>query len=246
MKSITLSHSPVSAPEITLSSKSHRSIVLLDCPCHQDDLFALKIAVLMPPNTQLRICVDAPGNMYEIRYPEQIGSSSDPMLIPDCQTEFIQLFQSVYGLLSSNFVQDLLAENTINLVIQWFEQLIPRHRENIPLPNYRQLAENARKIILEEYATDLTLERVAERLYINSCYLSTMFRKHTGCTFRSYLRSVRLEHARKLVTQTNMQITDIAMQVGFNSSAYLIRSFREVYHTTPMALRQQAYKHNKK
>lgn len=195
--------------------------------------------VLLPQGAQVSLTVQESCEVFELPWDNQ--PPSETVVLPDCPDHFAQFFRSAHALLSGGSVPGLLSDQTVSLVLQWLEHLLPKKETSPVLSNYRLLAENARKIIHEEYAADLTLESVADRLYVNTCYLSTIFHRHTGTTFRSYLRSVRLEQARKLVVQTNMQITDIAIQVGFNSSAYLIRSFREAYHTTPMALRQQKH-----
>lgn len=244
MKQINLSYTPFSSLSIHLSSAEDRSVFLVSAPCRVSGARFPSAVVVLPPNAHLRIFADEPGDLYEIRYSPRLQGPCKPVVISGSQGNMARLFLSVFDLLRSASAPDRLTEQTLDLLLQWLQHYAPKEEEESPplFPHCRQLSEEARKIIHEEYAGDLTLESLAERLYVSPCYLSTVFHRNVGVTFRSYLRSVRLEQARQLVLNTNMQITDIAMQVGFNSSAYLIRSFREVYRVTPLAMRQQEFR----
>lgn len=127
-------------------------------------------------------------------------------------------------------------ETGLSALLFWFSHFLALNRGD-EASHARRLVDQAKDIIHSEYISDLSLQSVASRLFVSPCYLSTVFHQTTGTTFRVYLRDVRLEHTCRLLTQTNSMITDIAMQTGFNSTAYLISSFRKVYGITPNAYR---------
>lgn len=127
-------------------------------------------------------------------------------------------------------------ETGLSSLLFWFSHFLALSRGDNASHALR-LANQARDIIRSDYMSDLSLQSVASRLFVSPCYLSTVFHQAIGTTFRAYLRDVRLEHTCRLLTQTNSMITDIAMQTGFNSTAYLISSFRKVYGITPNAYR---------
>lgn len=224
----------------TISAEESCLAVLIDGRCCTGQYHCASLAALLPKGAELQLRAENGCTVYSISYVQESFGPGRIAILPDCPEAFAAYFRSVHGLLDANPSAGLLFEQTVSLLLQWMELLLSQNEARSALPSYRTLAEKARKIILDEYAADLTLECVAERLFVNTCYLSTIFRRHTGTTFRNYLRTVRLQHAQKLVLQSNMQITDIALQVGFNSSAYLIRSFREEFGSTPMAMRQQS------
>ena len=152
---------------------------------------------------------------------------------PDAYTSF---FSSGWLLLESG-TDDNAAYHTVSALIHWLFQFVPLSRQNTAGSSPKLLVEQAQNIIHNEYASDLTLQAVAAQLFVNPCYLSTVFHQVSGITFRAYLKNVRLQHTCHLLTQTNHLITDIAMQTGFNSTAYLISSFRKEYGMTPNAYR---------
>lgn len=97
-----------------------------------------------------------------------------------------------------------------------------------------EMMEYAKRIIEENIDKDLSLDIVADRLFITPAYLSTMFKNEIGINFNAYIVERRLELARELVLNTNYSINQITKNVGFNSSTYLIKRFRERFGDTPI------------
>jgi len=79
----------------------------------------------------------------------------------------------------------------------------------------------------------LSLEMVSEIFSVNASYLSKAFKDEKDETFTSYVNRLRLEKARELILSSDMKIEDIALKVGFNSTNYFIKKFKEMYGTTP-------------
>ncbi|HBF39325.1 MAG TPA: hypothetical protein DDW50_18650 [Firmicutes bacterium] len=107
------------------------------------------------------------------------------------------------------------------------------HEDNI-LPTYILQAKN---YIMEHYEEPLTLTQVARAAAVNPTYLSASFVKHCGINFLEYLTNYRMIKAKELLKQTNLQIQEIAIQVGYNDIAYFNRVFRRETAQTPGACR---------
>ena len=60
-----------------------------------------------------------------------------------------------------------------------------------------------------------------------------IFKQATGSSYLIYLRALRVEHARKLLTTTSLTIEQVAQECGFCSQHHLIRSFKKVTGQTP-------------
>ena len=63
---------------------------------------------------------------------------------------------------------------------------------------------------------------------ISPSYFLNLFRKETGATFVDYLTGVRIEAAKEKLLASDLKITEIAYDVGFNSSNYFSSTFRKV------------------
>lgn len=92
-------------------------------------------------------------------------------------------------------------------------------------------------IIHKEYMTDLSVENIAERVYLSPSYLSYLFKKHTNNTIVRYLTDIRMRKARESLMETNMRIVDVAAAVGYHDVPYFCTLFKNKYGMTPSQFR---------
>lgn len=88
------------------------------------------------------------------------------------------------------------------------------------------------------YAEKLTLEVVAGEVFLNSAYLAALFKKETGLTFLEYLTSVRIHHAKLLLQDLKLSISQITHAVGYNDSKYFTRIFTKSTGVKPLEYRK--------
>jgi len=60
----------------------------------------------------------------------------------------------------------------------------------------------------------------------------------SGQLFKAYLNRVRVEAASKLLSETDLPVSEIATRVGYGNIPHFNRIFREIVGTTPSALRE--------
>ncbi len=88
---------------------------------------------------------------------------------------------------------------------------------------------------------DLSVENICDSLGKSRSYMSRMFKENTGMNLLDFLHTTRLTEAKKLLTETDEGISDIARQVGYYSGWTLARVFKRYEGITPTAYRK-AYK----
>lgn len=102
--------------------------------------------------------------------------------------------------------------------------------------------ENKLKSILlymdQNYSNPITIKEMAQYCCFSESYFMKFFKHQTGCSFIQYLTNYRLELSSRLLIETNLKITDIALKVGYDNIPYFIRSFHKKYHITPSAYRK--------
>ena len=96
------------------------------------------------------------------------------------------------------------------------------------------LAEN---YIQHSFHHDIHLEDICDLHGLNTRYLGKLFLEQTGKTFREYLNSVRIRHAKQLLSETNVQIIEIALECGFNNVTYFNRIFKNSQSMSPREYR---------
>ncbi|MGG1555326.1 response regulator [Paenibacillus ferrarius] len=87
-----------------------------------------------------------------------------------------------------------------------------------------------------EIDQEMTLHAVADRLYVNSSYLSRLFKQETGKAFSTYVLERKMERA-KAILQEGSRVTDAAACVGYRDVSYFTRVFRKYWGVTPGEVR---------
>lgn len=103
-----------------------------------------------------------------------------------------------------------------------------------------RLVRTALEWMEDEYAADLTLAAIAERLFVNPNYLSTLFKSETGMTFTQHVTHIRIEKAKRLLTETNLRIYEICEKTGYADQAYFSKLFKATVGVTPYEYREQS------
>ncbi|NBD22967.1 AraC family transcriptional regulator [Paenibacillus glycinis] len=87
--------------------------------------------------------------------------------------------------------------------------------------------------IKDHYMQDITLESVSEQVNLSPTYINQILKAHTGSTFVQLLNNTRIEQACSMLQEEDLKIKDIAQWVGFSSSKYFIKIFKEIKGITP-------------
>lgn len=93
-------------------------------------------------------------------------------------------------------------------------------------------------LIGENYHEGVSLVGVAEKLNVNSTYLSRIFKQETGITFTDYLSSCRIARAKELLTHTDKKIKVIALDCGFYDEHYFCKIFKRMEGRSPLSYRR--------
>lgn len=87
---------------------------------------------------------------------------------------------------------------------------------------------------------NVTLELLASMFQVSVPYISRSFKELVGQSFLSYLHALRIRRASSLLASTEMTVSDIAAEVGFESFRTFSRVFKELKGVTPSEFRQTA------
>ena len=86
----------------------------------------------------------------------------------------------------------------------------------------------------------VTLAAVAEEVHMSYFHFSRAFKQSTGVSPNVYMIEQRIERAKKLLSETDLAIADIALRAGFASQSHFTTTFRRLAWTTPKAFREMA------
>lgn len=106
-------------------------------------------------------------------------------------------------------------------------------------PKYSKMVQGSCDYIELHLAEPLNIETLASRLGYAKYYLSTCFKKETGCSVNDYIKFARVERAKILLSTTNTSIDKIAEQTGFSSRNFFAATFKRCVGKTPAEYRRQ-------
>ncbi|GBG08282.1 MULTISPECIES: response regulator [Paenibacillus] len=118
---------------------------------------------------------------------------------------------------------------------------------NVPGVDYDQMSRNVKKIIRHiesHYKENISLDHIAEHVYLHPNYISSLFRKETGLTLIHYLHLFRIKKAKTLMLgDSEDSLHRISEQVGYESVRHFFSVFKKYCGVTPSEYRQH-YKMN--
>lgn len=89
------------------------------------------------------------------------------------------------------------------------------------------------KYIEDNYRQDLGLEQIAGEMGVSLKYVSRVFKEKTGVNLTDYINQVRMDKAKKLLTGTDMRVSDIAEEIGIPSRTTFLRVFKKTEGIAP-------------
>lgn len=170
---------------------------------------------------------------------------SQPVIQPDAfkQKYLRRLFDDIYEELATK-----QANFEVSIKMKITELLILISRCNtssadISAPFVSQSAKHkkvneATYYIKEHFREPISLQQVADNIFVSRGYLSNIFNEVTGMKLTEYVNIQRINCAKELLDNTNESITDIANSCGFENITYFERIFRQATGVTPLKYRQ--------
>lgn len=105
------------------------------------------------------------------------------------------------------------------------------------------VTEQIKRYLDKHYQEDIRRDDLAGMVYLNTDYMSRIFKKEMGVSISSYLLAKRVEEAKKLLTQSNLPINTVSLYVGYSNFSYFTKMFRENTGYSPLEYRRVCRRH---
>lgn len=129
----------------------------------------------------------------------------------------------------------------LQLLIETVRSACDPVRIDRPLP--AKSLEERRATILDSHmlwsAADTTLEKLAAQLQLSTKQAARLVKKQYGMSFEQRLTQTKLDLAVRLLTMTNLPVSEIAKTVGYSSVQYFSRRFKEKFDLSPAEYRKR-------
>ncbi len=145
--------------------------------------------------------------------------------------------------LNSVYYQELLEMTNTDEICLWsknmLETFMDRVLDNKDQKNL-QAIQKAADYIKQNYEKKVTIDEIAQVVYLSPCYLSRIFKQSLGCTLMEYLTQIRVEKAKMLLRNPKYNIMQVAEGSGFEDPGYFTRVFKKIEGITPSRFKQNA------
>jgi len=152
--------------------------------------------------------------------------------------------EDVFGLpfIPVNHLDEM--ETTLEMLRFW-QTLSTNLFDDAAVPNKNEIkyglkVNQAIELLRENYIRGIGLQEIADKLDVHKVYLSRLFKKETDMTISHYVQRLKMEDAKKMLSETNMKIYDIAEKLGYNQSQQFSVTFKKVTGETPHGFRRQS------
>lgn len=142
------------------------------------------------------------------------------------------------------FAQRLFEEyeqslDTVASLLNWTLFIVEIVTEQVhAIKGEQSVVERAKDFIRENLGSHgLTRDDVANHVYFNPDYLNRVFKTETGRTLTEYIIESRLERAKELLLETDLTVSEIALQCGYSNFSYFSTLFKKSTNLSPTEFR---------
>jgi AraC family transcriptional regulator len=91
----------------------------------------------------------------------------------------------------------------------------------------REKIAKAREILLQHIGEPLTIKALSRKVAINECYLKKGFKEMFGATIFDFYQGQRMEHARYLLYEKGLSVTEVSVMLGYSSISHFSTAFKK-------------------
>ena len=95
------------------------------------------------------------------------------------------------------------------------------------------LVENINYIIQQDYKEKLSLKSISQKLFMNSSYLSRIYKKETGITVTDAINKYRIEKAKEILGMKKYKVYEVGEMVGIEEPSYFTHVFMKYEGYSP-------------
>ena len=143
----------------------------------------------------------------------------------------------IYSLLNEDYNTRQINQSTVGLL---FLNLL-KHTNTLTMGEYRFEDKVMMKVfgLIDGNYKDGELSDLCTELGTDLYTISRIIKRHTGHTYTELIQEKRLNYAAYLLSSTELPVTDICVDVGYNNFSYFYKIFKKQYNVTPKEYRKK-------
>ncbi|HEY5586423.1 MAG TPA: response regulator [Ruminiclostridium sp.] len=160
-------------------------------------------------------------------------------LITAACSEFNILYKNLFidGTIPLDIIGNL---ETVEEMLLWFTEkfhTLIKIIEAISNDQYSRQVRIIVRYIKDHYIEDIGLESISQLYNLHKVQLARMFKENTGISVNGYIRKIRIQEAKTLLQNSNLNINEIVYSVGFQNAQSFYSIFKKLVGVTPSEFR---------
>lgn len=146
--------------------------------------------------------------------------------------------------LCQQYANEVEALKSVESLNQWIGAILSKFISYVFDFNdikHQNVVFKATAYIKENLADKITLDKVAEQVYLSKSYFCRIIKEELNCTFTEYVNHLRVDRSKYLLRNTDVPIAEIASVVGFGDQSYFTRIFKRQTGISPGKYREQGW-----
>ncbi len=91
----------------------------------------------------------------------------------------------------------------------------------------REKISRAREILIQQIGEPITIKELSRKVAMNECYLKKGFKEMYSTTIFDFYQSQRMEHAKYLLYEKGLSVTDVSLMLGYSSISHFSTAFKK-------------------
>lgn len=162
----------------------------------------------------------------------EINKVNESVIQKDSSSELI--YKMLFSLTNIQDIVQHVTEFLMRLCSNFAKSVYDRHTE---------IVESICRIIDQRLNQSLSVEMIADEIFLSRGYATQIFKKVTGESINRYIINQRIEKAKELLRNTHLKINEVSLSVGYDNPTYFSSVFKNEVGISPREYRQRNIKY---
>ena len=178
--------------------------------------------------------------MMQYNYLQHVNALLLGLITTAC-TEYSIPYSSLFvdGTIPLDTIKNL---ETVNDMLLWFTEKFNALIKAIEDNSNDKYSRQVRKIVQyinQRFCEDIGLESISQEFRLHKAQLARIFKEDTGSSVNGYIRELRIEKAKALLKESDLNISEIVYEIGFQNFQSFYSAFKKQMGVTPMEFRDK-------
>jgi AraC-like DNA-binding protein len=168
----------------------------------------------------------------------QLGvNPNNPIINIGMKEELINCYMKIFDIVDEEAPSYQLIAS--GLLIKLIGSLIAiQKEEELEVDKIAESINKIRFLIRENVDNEINMQNIASKFNMGYSYFRKMFKKYTGVSPKQYHIQLKLVRAKELLLNTNKSVKEVCFDLGFQSTSYFSRIFKQKMGITPNLVKE--------